>query len=298
MVKVFVGDDEVDLSEIDNVRIARESSIGLRNHVSKFTACVVDTADCHDLAKWGMFSGTFVQIKDRLFICTAAHCLKDDSLTRYWMVDDETRFHDQPRPTMIAVHRSATDPPDVGIVELDFATFRQHSTKQPCAIDRLRIRGTGRQDYPVTLIGTPGELMQSRRDGKLTLADVIGASWNCTTEAPTGAVWPKVDPPANPLFDIILDYPSGNDTARRLETNTPTTLPDPEGMSGGGLWDQGFGENALWKPEDAFLIGVQTSWHANRRYIRAVQIVHWLRLVHQHYPDLRPTLEERFPELR
>jgi hypothetical protein len=283
------------MSQIDNVRVERESSIGLRNHVSKFTACVIDTADSEDLSKWGIFSGTFVKIKDRIFVCTASHCLKDNSLTRYWFVDDETRYHHEARPSMIAVHRSINDPPDVGIIELDPAAFRLQSTKQPCSIERVKIRGTGRRDYPVTLIGTPREQMRFWREGRSIMAEVVGATWNCTTEDPKK--WPRVDPSADPQFDIMLEYPSGIDKTRRLDTNSPTALPDPEGMSGGGLWDRGFAGKTLWNPADAFLIGVQTAWLPESRYVRAVQIVHWLRLVHQHYPDLRHTLKEQFPEL-
>ena len=129
------------------------------------------------------------------------------------------------------------------------------------------------------------------------IIDIAGVTFNSKTEAPAGEVWSRVDPPADPLFDIILDYPPGKDTTRLLDTSAPVALPDPQGMSGGGLWDQGFSGNTLWHPEDASLIGVQSSWHPESRYVRVVQIVHWLRLVHEHYPDLRLTLEKLFPEM-
>ncbi len=104
-------------------------------------------------------------------------------------------------------------------------------------------------------------------------------------------------PDADAAIDIILDYPAGDSATKRLDKEGPFALPDPSGMSGGGLWDQGFETQLIWKPEGASLMGIQSAWHPKERYVRAVQIIHWLRLVHQHYPDLRNILEERFPEL-
>ena len=94
---------------------------------------------------------------------------------------------------------------------------------------------------------------------------------------------------------IILDYP--NTPGVRMDNDNPVMLPNPKGMSGGGLWDQGFENNELWTSESAKLIGVQSSWYPKVRYACVVQIVHWLRLIHANYPDLRAILEAQFTEL-
>jgi hypothetical protein len=40
-----------------------------------------------------------------------------------------------------------------------------------------------------------------------------------------------------------------------------------------------------------------SSWYRQKSFIKGVQIIYWLRLVCEHYPDLEATLTERFPRL-
>src|SRR5688500_17541512 len=129
----------------DKKKIAAESSQALLKHLSESAVTVFNTADSIDPEDWDIFSGTLIQIDARLFACTASHCVdQGSSLSRYWIVDGQRRYSGEGMPQVIAAYGCANDKPDVGILELDRGSFAKHSTKIPCALDRLAISGTGR----------------------------------------------------------------------------------------------------------------------------------------------------------
>jgi len=88
-----------------------------------------------------------------------------------------------------------------------------------------------------------------------------------------------------------MSYPT---EVRRLDENLQMTAYHPGGYSGGGIWDQHFSTEGVWTPGKATLFGMQSSWSESERYVRGVQIAHWLRLIHQHYPELQTQLEQQF----
>jgi hypothetical protein len=45
------------------------------------------------------------------------------------------------------------------------------------------------------------------------------------------------------------------------------------------------------------LFAIQSSWCKGREHLKAIQIIHWLRLVAETYPELRRELCARFPRL-
>jgi hypothetical protein len=260
---------------------------------------IFNTADSNDPKDWNIFSGTLVEIGDHLFVCTASHCVdQGQSFTRYWILGDRPRFSGDGMPRVVAAHGYGGDVPDTGLLELDRATFAKFSSKRPCSIERIENCGPGRSDRLSSLIGAPSQLVEPEQSGQAKGFKAVVISYNSTATLPTEPLWAKVAPAADKDLDIILDYPAGNDSTTRLDTNQKYKLPDPSGMSGGGLWDQGFGRGKMWSPEHAFLYGIQSAWHETERYVRAVQIVHWFRLVHQHYPDLHGVLEAKFPVLK
>src|SRR5688572_15371358 len=100
--------------------------------------------------------------------------------------------------------------------------------------------------------------------------------------------WPAIDKthrPGDPNVDVCLEYP--DDNCSEMETNLPAILPDPSGMSGGGVCDQRFETGSLWTPRDCKLFAIQSSWSESRRYLRATQIRHGVDLIRADFPDLR-----------
>jgi len=283
----------------EKYKISRESSQALLKHLSGCVLSIFNTDDGNGPTKWDVFSGTLVAIGERLFVCTASHCIdQGQSLTRYWILGDKPRYMSDGAPRVVAAHGSLGDNPDVGLLELDRASFAQFSSKVACTIDRIEVAGAGRNNRLVSLIGAPAQLVKPEKIGQAEGFKAMVISYCSHPLDPSDPTWAKVEPPADVNIDIVLDYPAGQDQTTRLDTNEKYALPEPGGMSGGGLWDQGFGTHDVWSPTHAFLFGIQSAWHEGKRYVRAVQIIHWLRLIHQHYPDLRTNLEARFPILK
>lgn len=292
------------MDEKTKKEVFSQASDSLFKHLSPYALTIIDTNDDDDptRGRWKIFSGTLVEVGDILLVATASHCVRAATApTRYWILGDHPRFKSQGIPMVVATWNTPGDRPDVGILELDRDNWKQFSSKSPCPLFRIRNVGLGRSHRSVSLIGSPGEYVEQEMRGGAKGLKAVVISYS--TVSLDQSEWGKfaISPPADPSVDIILDYPAGNNDIVRIDTGAPIVLPNPQGMSGGGLWDQGFGINGpdtLWTHDHAFLYGIQSAWHEKQRYVRAVQIIHWLRLVHQHYPSLRNTLEQQFPELK
>ncbi|GIW78775.1 MAG: hypothetical protein KatS3mg105_0582 [Gemmatales bacterium] len=287
----------------DKSVVFSEASKSLREHLSPFAVTVIDTDNTHDLEHGNakIFSGTLVQIGDKLLVATASHCIHSDrACNHYWILGDQPRSKSEGVPKILAAWNTPGDSPDVGILEVERSSWPQFSSKTACPLSRIRIVGIGRTRRSLSLLGSPIEYakIEKNRCPRGLTAVLISYS----TVALDKSEWKKytICPPPDPTTDIILEYPAGTDQTVHLDTGNPVELPDPSGMSGGGLWDHGFGVNGLnllWCPDNAFLFGIQSAWHPTERYIRGVQIIHWLRLVNDNYPELRGLLSQQFPEL-
>jgi hypothetical protein len=280
------------------IAIASQSSQALFKSLSTHSVSIFDTDDKDDPSGWGLFSGTLVQIGKRVFVATASHCVTmPASSTRYWILPDAPQHASERATIIVAAWKTTGDRPDVGVLELDAASLVPYTSKTPCLLDRLRIEGLGRADRICSLVGTPGQYVQQENIGAGKGLKAVAISYS---SSPIGiAEWPtfNASPALDLGIDILMHYPAGTNDTTRLDTGLPIELPDPSGMSGGGLWDQGFNTGKIWSTDEAFLFGIQSAWFPSKRYVRVVQIKHWLRLVHQHYPDLQSEIDGKFPTL-
>ena len=280
------------------LEIAAQSSQAVLKSLAAHSVSIYDTNDNDDPMNWGVFSGTLVAIGGRIFVATASHCIVDTtSLTRYWILSDSPRQRSGGVPGVVAAWKTPSDDPDVGVLELDPASLSQYASKQACNLERLKLTGLGRPGRICSLVGSPGEYVQEESCGGARGFKAVVISYNST---PIGTSdWPGfiADPAPYQDVNILMHYPSGTNDTTRLDTGDPIALPDPGGMSGGGLWDQGFETNKIWSTDNAFLFGIQIAWFPSERYVWVVQVKHWLQLVHHHYPDLRAEIDGRFPEL-
>ena len=279
--------------------IGAVSSEAVKQHLFPYSVCLFDTKDETDPSNgWAIFSGTLVEIGRHLFVATASHCVENgDAPTRYWIIPDKPGFLNDGVPRVVRAIGSPEDHPDVGLLEVDKSTIALLPSKRPCGLAQLKTEGYGRTNRLVALIGSPQEYLSEETRGAARGFKAVVISYNSVPL--TRSEWPSIlaNPPFDENNDILMDYPSGSQNTTRLDTAQPIELPHPGGMSGGGLWDQGFNGQEIWSPNGVFLFGIQSRWNPDRRYIRAVQIKHWLRLVHQHYPDLRQEIDSAFPEL-
>lgn len=156
------------------------------------------------------------------------------------------------------------------------------------SIDEIRIVGTARENAPVIVVGSPSEHVDVKnvdRSNKALEARVL-FFW---TVPPPLTDWPKNESATlDRNNDFIVDYPT--ECHSFSEGAAAIKLPNPRGLSGGGFWDQGWEKEEIWAPERCKLVAIQSRWDPKQRYLRAIQVIHWLRLVYTHNPDLRETI--------
>lgn len=276
----------------EKLAIAAQSTNALLQHLFGFSVSIIDTADKEDSNEWGIFSGTLVEIEDRLFVATASHCVDDLTMpTRYWLLGDKPAFKADGVPQVLSSHGTANNRPDVGLIELETDSFRAHSSKSGIPLSRIKAVGLGRDKRAALLIGSPGENVEQETKGAAQGFKAVVMGY---TSLPINqSDWPtfNANPPLDQSIDILMHYPSGTADTHRTDTGEPVELPNPKGMSGGGLWDQGFDTDELWSTDSAFLFGIQSAWFPDKRYVRAVQVAHWLDLVKSRFPELRDAIE-------
>ena len=91
--------------------------------------------------------------------------------------------------------------------------------------------------------------------------------------------------------DIVIEYPEqavhGSGRGRHF-------VPDPEGISGGGLWIYNpNSDSGVFGSHNARFIGIQKSWFKSQRIAIGNRIIVWLRLLARDYPDLRQAVNEK-----
>jgi hypothetical protein len=267
----------------------------VHDEICRYTVVIVD------LETWEIGSGTLIRIGDRVFVATASHVLCQNPNGRIAVVTEKNGYkHDRPLPTILRSGRKEIQGIDVGYLELDTVEVRDTMRNDVLPIDRVADLTTGDPNRFATLVGSPAERMMPQEDGSR-----IGAidSINLQPIAPDMYAsrlepLPPGAPPADPTQDVFLDY-SGRDgyifwTAQKVR------FPGIPGMSGGGIWDwHRASHDSLWRVNETRLYAIQSCERERsaKKYLRATQIIHWLKLVRDHYVDLRPLIDVRFPRI-
>jgi len=239
-------------------------------------------------------SGTLVSIGERLFIATASHAVPEITPGETYTFVGEQHGSRILQAPILDTGKRAGNCPDVGYLELATNTALEHIKETACPLNRLAIRGVGRPSRPTMLIGNPSEYVKVKEGLEDGTSDLAPTMLGYFAIPLMESDWPG-DVESDPAIHIFLEYP--NTPANQFGSDETIMLPDPTGMSGGGLWDYGFEDAAVWTKESAKLIGIQSGWYDDLRYTVVVQIIHWLRLIYSDYPDLRPILEENFSGL-
>jgi len=276
--------------------VLQASGNALVPHLFQYTVTIVDTQGLPETraTEWLTFSGTLVTIADRLFVATASHCLENaDNPDRYRIMADDGRFHEEGSAAVVATKCTPRHRPDVGLIELDRKSFTDSLAKPAIPISRITTDEI--ENRLATLMGTPYKSVSIFPGGAKGInATVAGYA----TSPIDVANWPHINAqkPLDATVDMFMRYPS-NSPDIRDESGFHTDLPNPHGMSGGGVWDHGLGTLGVWSVHDSRLAGIQSAWSKRHGYVRVVRICHWVALVHQHCASVRPALECQFPEV-
>lgn len=243
-------------------------------------------------------SGTLVSVGERLFVATASHSVGDiqqDMTVRFHL----SRHHGLTvEGSIVAVGRRWHDDPDVGYLEIGGNGAADILREQACGLQQIEDHRAGGAPRPTILIGFPNEYVTPAPPGVESIAARLPTSLTYLTSPLEVEEWPRLSADSvhsDPNRDMFFAYPK--DGGKDLLTGESLSRPAAKGMSGGGVWDVGFGDALYDGTEAARLVGLIVSWSRENDFIRAVQIRHWLRLLHDEYRDLRPLLDKAFPSL-
>jgi hypothetical protein len=289
------------MSELDDFRRdvvtpegARKFTLILQSMFGMVKALENFSVSFLDLHTNNAYSGTVIRLGDRVFVATAGHAIPNDPVGRLWIVRRIPRSASDGFPGFLKWRRHPNEEIDAGYLEADPGTLIEYLGHDDFStIDNLADFGTGRENRGVIVVGSPSKKIQHFTDGvKTHLMAFEAMPYATPLYGPKH--WPEVDPrdrAPDTEIDVFLNYPRESLDVQPNAATSISAVPDPGGMSGGGVWDQGFVEGKLlWTPRDCKLFAIQSSWEEERRYLRATQIRHWIDLIREDYPDLQDAL--------
>lgn len=258
-------------------------------------------------------SGTLVTIDGRLFVATAGHTIPARTTMLEFIGGNVVRIHasDEKAPG----HREWSGSQSVNVLkgakhsqyDVGFLELRKDAleilSREAVPLSGLSLRPL-QYGRTAILFGFPSAL---ESETEMTRSARLLHSSSMTYPNPVLAPeeWPTT--PANDRspdenVDCFLRYsrndpnmemiPLGGHTTR-LPVDLQDQLPEVSGMSGGGFWQRWtpMSTAELWFPCDYQLFAIQSSWNETQEYVRGIRIRHWLGLLKDQYPELRPAID-------
>ena len=240
-------------------------------------------------------SGTLVEVSGRCFLATVAHTVPRN-VADIWLVK-KVQFVSPERLTCVT-RREASDNIDVAVFEIESRAVERTGMK-PISLDRIHDGRTGNPDFKAKLLGFPDKWTCPNKPSPGVLG-FVALTYGCEPVEPSR--WPAISTIPGTFDegrDIVFEF---NSDVIEYESDLPVPagLPDPFGMSGGGLWQRSSAvkDTDIWTADDLCLFGIQSSWLIEKGFLKAVQIIHWLKLLADKYPDVHDELCDRFPRLQ
>ena len=185
---------------------------------------------------------------------------------------------------------------DVGYLEVSRELIETLG-KRPCTLDRADLKSRDRSQDLTMVVGLPTDPKFMRVDTPSREIRAALIAYSNTAYSPQESKsLTGLQSPYRPRTDILFPYDQGD--FRIVEYDSPGYLPEPYGFSGGGLWGYGRKTGRLWSPDMARIFAIDSSWDPRNSIIRAVKIVHWLRLICSEFADIRDEIASAFPLAR
>ncbi|MGB5848968.1 MAG: hypothetical protein WBH40_10805 [Ignavibacteriaceae bacterium] len=266
------------------IEVLKQSTLSLTKYLDNISIAIIGTDKNQQPAEIG--SGTCIKIGDTYLIATAAHCI------RGYKMDDLFLIHSKsPKPKDISINKIGfrgggdCDLLDIAWLELTEETARTIEKEfidlKDIVIDIYHIH-----DDLTFVSGFPGALIDHVKENKLL------------SVTPIGYLTITIDPPSIGQtinkYDIFFDYPKDGNL---VFDNRAKELPDPKGISGGGFWSLNINTEGIWSNQKIKLFGIDRSWSPTKRWIKGIQIQHWLKMIIEDFPALEKEIINYFPKL-
>lgn len=190
----------------------------------------------------------------------------------------------QIRPKIVAsgVRGGATcEPVDVSWIELDAETAIGLG-KKFIHLSQIQSGINHIGDDLVVMNGYPGAFTREYTDKVVSAQSLsfFGGTIAPSEWSKSAIAWPHC---LTSKHHLVAAYPeNGNQSL----DGQPIQLPEPDGMSGGGLWWMPLNAERKWRSNQLRLIGINTEWNSDERWLSANQTQYWLELVAEDFPDI------------
>lgn len=248
-------------------------------------------------------SGTLVEIDERIFVATTAHSVPSDPKGKLSFVGSKSEKIETSIPRILSFAKSDNiELCDVAFLEIEREYANDRIGKSPIPLSRISPRGVGYSKLWTSIAGFPADEVRDLEnlEVKVITKQFTLECWGNKLLMPEN--WDVLSTdrrPPNKLFDVFIPRPRDEEFVALgpLRPSKSADLAEPYGMSGGGYW-QGIAvtERRVWNPENYSLIAIQSTWWGRGRYLQGTQVIHWLRLLWSHLPELRQILESTFPK--
>ena len=227
-------------------------------------------------------TGTLVQIGDERIVVTAAHVVRRHEPERLQIVGEERVSNLRSAPVAKEVLGGGLDDKlDVGFVRITPDLVARLHGKAFIGLEDIELFPVGvSQDLSLNF-GMPEAAHQEEQE-KFHRYD----SFSFFTKVSDEFDWKSGK--RRPL-DIWMDFPAEVDNTF---TGRAEALPNPKGMSGGGIWRAHFGGEEAWRPENVRLIGINSEFYEEKRQIRANRMEALVELLSRYFPRAAQYLED------
>lgn len=226
-------------------------------------------------------TGMLLRIDGQPIVITAAHVIKDFNPETIQLITTEAPSNLRLTPGAGDLYGGdANDDLDVGFLRIGDSASPLLAGKKFLDLADLEFFPTGLTTDLAILFGMPGT------EHKEPIRDVHSfGSFTYMTSFPEDLDWSA---PGNRPTLLSIAY---DEAVEDVFTGRTMELPDPHGMSGGGLWRARFAGSSIWTPDRLKLVGILTEFHEDRREVKANRVENLYHLLSHHFclPDVPPS---------
>lgn len=218
-------------------------------------------------------TGMLLRVDGHPIVVTAAHVIKDVDPRTIQIISTEAPSNVRFAPDSGDLFGGSLDEElDVGFLRVGDSAAPLLAGKKFLTLDDFDFFPTGLTEDLAILFGMPGT---ERKEPAPNVHSF--ASFTYLTEFPVDVDWSA---PGHRPAVIPTGYEA---TVEDAFSRKDVELPDPHGMSGGGLWRARFAGAPIWTADRLRLVGILTEFHEDVREVRANRVENLYHLLALHF---------------
>ena len=218
-------------------------------------------------------TGMLLIVDNQPIVITAAHVIKDFDPRTIQLITTEKPSNVRFAPAAGDLYGGdVSEELDVGFLRIGDSASPLLANKRFLTLEDLEFFPTGLTTDLAILFGMPGTEHKER------IRDVHSfGSFTYMTSFPEDMDWSA---PGNRSTLVSIGY---DETVEDVFTGQDMLLPDPHGMSGGGLWRAWFAGATIWTPDRMRLVGILTEFNEDRHEVKANRVENLYHLLSHHF---------------